>query len=372
MILETPGFTRRVLDSLLDPCVVLEPVHDDAAAVVDFTIRYLNQPAARAAGLPREELLEASIGTALSLAPEAGILERLIDVYVDDLSIHGTFLHDIRLDPTRIFDVQAKRIDAFLLISLRDVTDERVALERLRLLVENLGRHEEVGREIREAIESRAFRSVFQPIVSLSTSEVVGYEALTRFDSGRSPELVFAEARAVGLGATLEVAVARAALESARALPTGCWISLNFSPSSRIDGFVAEGVEGSERQVVLEITEQLPIESYPAVRSTMDGLESVQLAVDDVGAGYAGFGHLLELSPDIVKLDLTLIRNIDQDPARQALTAGLRYFTNQTGTRILAEGVETEAEASVLRELGFDYGQGFLFGRPAPASDLRT
>ena len=369
MIWEMPGFTRRVLDSLLDPCVVLEPVLR-GDEVVDFTIRYLNQPAARAADLPREELLEASIGTALSLAPEAGILERFIDVYVDEMSIDGYFLRDIRLDPTRIFDVQAKRIDSFLLVSLRDVTDEREALERLRLLVENLGRHEEVAHEIRRTIEDRAFSSVFQPIISLTTSEVVGYEALTRFDSERSPELVFAEARAVGLGATLEVAVAKAALEAAEALPAGRWISLNFSPSSLIDGFVAEVVAGSLRQVVLEITEQLPIESYSSVRGAMDDLGSLQLAVDDVGAGYAGFGHLLELSPDIVKLDLTLIRNIDQDPARQALTAGLRYFTNQTGTKIAAEGVETEAEASVLRELGFDYGQGYLFGRPATVSAL--
>jgi EAL domain-containing protein (putative c-di-GMP-specific phosphodiesterase class I) len=369
MIWETEGFTKKVLDGLLDPCVVLEPVLD-GDQVVDFTIRYLNEAAALAAGIPRDELFEASIGVALSQAPDAGILEQLIVVHADQASIDGTLLRDVRFEPSRVFDVKAKRIEDFLLVSLRDVTEERVAIERLRLLVENLGRHEEVGREIRQLIHDRAFTPVFQPIVSLHSGEVVGYEALTRFASDRSPTLVFAEARAVGLGPTLEVAVARASLEAAAALPDDLWLSLNFSPPSLLDGFVADVVSTTSRQLVVEITEQLPIESYPSIRAAMAELGSVQLAVDDVGAGYAGFGHLLELSPDVVKLDLTLIRDIDQDPARQALTAGLRYFTNQTGTKILAEGVESEAEAATLRELGFDFGQGYLFGRPMPVSEL--
>ena len=92
-----------------------------------------------------------------------------------------------------------------------------------------------------------------------------------------------------------------------------------------------------------------------------------KLFVDDAGAGYAGLTHILALEPDVVKLDISLVRSIDRDPARQALVSGMKFFAKHTGTTLLAEGVETRAEAATLRELGVDLGQGYLFGEPAPA-----
>jgi EAL domain-containing protein (putative c-di-GMP-specific phosphodiesterase class I) len=92
----------------------------------------------------------------------------------------------------------------------------------------------------------------------------------------------------------------------------------------------------------------------------------VRLAVDDAGAGFASLRHILELDPAFVKLDLSLIRDIDHDPAKQALVAGMRHFARTTKRRLIAEGVETAAEAATLTELDIRLGQGYRFGHPGP------
>jgi EAL domain-containing protein (putative c-di-GMP-specific phosphodiesterase class I) len=90
----------------------------------------------------------------------------------------------------------------------------------------------------------------------------------------------------------------------------------------------------------------------------------VRIAVDDAGAGFASLRHILELEPAFAKLDMSLVRGIDGDPLRQALAVGLVYFAARGGCRLIAEGVEQEAEAGMLREIGIELGQGYLFGRP--------
>ena len=117
--------------------------------------------------------------------------------------------------------------------------------------------------------------------------------------------------------------------------------------------------------MVLEITEHVAIDDYVALRAELATLEpKIRLAVDDAGAGYASFRHILELAPDFVKLDIGLIRGINDDPARQALVAGMGYFATKSRIRLVAEGVETIAELRTLRSLAIHYGQGYLLGRP--------
>jgi EAL domain-containing protein (putative c-di-GMP-specific phosphodiesterase class I) len=88
------------------------------------------------------------------------------------------------------------------------------------------------------------------------------------------------------------------------------------------------------------------------------------VSIDDAGAGFASLRHILELEPDVVKLDIGLIRGIDTDLARQALTAGMSHYARSTNTLLVAEGVETAGEAETVRRLGVHYAQGFYFGRP--------
>ena len=101
----------------------------------------------------------------------------------------------------------------------------------------------------------------------------------------------------------------------------------------------------------------------PATRGR-SGQALARLAVDDAGAGYASFRHILELAPSLVKLDIGLIRGIDSDPARQALLAGMAYFGSKRRIRLVAEGIETIGELQALRSLAIPYGQGYLLGRP--------
>jgi len=220
--------------------------------------------------------------------------------------------------------------------------------------------------DIERIIADHAFRPVFQPVVELSTRRVVGYEALTRFTDGTSPAERFDQAAALDLGPTLELTCMRAAVTAAASLPPPSWLSVNASPALILDTSALETVIGSSRRpIVLEVTEHAAVEDYALLREAVAALRPrIRLAVDDAGAGYAGLRQILELRAEIVKLDLALVRGIHADPARQALIAGMVHFAIQTGCQLLAEGIESEAEADALIELGVDLGQGFLFGRP--------
>jgi EAL domain-containing protein (putative c-di-GMP-specific phosphodiesterase class I) len=103
------------------------------------------------------------------------------------------------------------------------------------------------------------------------------------------------------------------------------------------------------------------------VRAAVDRLgHDVKLAVDDAGSGYASLRHILALRPAYVKLDIEWVHNIDRDPIRRSLVSGLTYFASETGSELIAEGIETDEELGVLRELGVTLGQGFLLGAPMP------
>jgi len=231
----------------------------------------------------------------------------------------------------------------------------------------------ELRARVEDILASRAFHPVFQPIVELGSGEVVGYEALTRFDSGQRPDLCFDDAWTVGSGPELEFATLQAALAEAKALPAGRWLDLNLSPRLLQDtGRLRLLLRGAGRPIVLEITEHEVIADYPAVRQAIGDLgHDIRLAVDDAGAGIANFGHIIELAPDFVKLDISLVRRVNANLGRQALVVAMRHFARTAGCRLVAEGIETLEEANTLAGLDVEFGQGYLFGYPEVAARLR-
>ena len=263
--------------------------------------------------------------------------------------------------------------------AISQLTDQLAALVDFAdlagaLLVHGVGdrrRFQELRSDIERLIAERAFFAVFQPIVDMRTGHVVGHEALTRFQDGGRPDLRFADADAVGLGLDLERAALEVAITAADGrLSPSRWLHLNVSPELVLmETVLAELLRGVHARIVLEVTEHVAVDDYQAFRVALAGLgRPVQLAVDDAGAGFASLRHILELEPVFVKLDLTLIRGIDADPAKQALVAGMHHFARTTRRRLIAEGVETEAEAAALRALDVRLGQGYLFGRPVRLS----
>jgi PAS domain S-box-containing protein len=278
--------------------------------------------------------------------------------------------------------VYGKRVVGVLAIGTDDPSYAKVLVGRMPevpaftaaisgLLAERLyGRRLEADlrRRIGQILTLHSFHPVFQPIVDLASKVIVGYEALTRFDSGQQPDLCIADAWSVGLGPEMELATLEAAIAAGKRLPSGRWLDLNVSPRL-LDNpdRLRTLLWGAERPIVVEITEHEIIDDYSAVREAIRALgNDVRLAVDDAGAGIANFGHIVELRPDLVKLDITLVRRINANLGRQALVVGMRHFSRTAGCRLVAEGVETEEEAGTLRGFGVEFGQGYLFGRGEP------
>ena len=243
-----------------------------------------------------------------------------------------------------------------------------------RLLLERpLRTRQELARSrarIEMIVATGAFHPVFQPMVDLATRGPIGYEALTRFDDGTPPDLVFAEARRCGLEQELESVTLRAAVAASEGLPVERFLSLNVSPALILAGDELRAILAARtRPIVLEVTEHDTIHDYGALRSAFVALGSgLRLAVDDAGAGVANFNHLVELRPQFVKVDIGLVRGVNADLTRQALIVALLHFAGATDCQVVAEGIETEAERAVLEKLEIPFGQGYLFGRPADAS----
>lgn len=225
----------------------------------------------------------------------------------------------------------------------------------------------------RDRLVERRWQPHFQPIVRLSDLTVIGYEALTRFDDGMNPETAFDTARRSGLGPEFEIAVLEDALRAAADLPQDSWVSVNASPSTIMDPDFDRVIAKTNARIVIELLETEPVGDHPDMLQRVAGLPGQPLlACDDTGSGWAGLRQLVELCPQVVKLDRALVSGVDQDPTRRALVSGLRHFTNEIGALLLAEGIETVGELDTLSSLGVDLGQGYLLGRPMSLADIHN
>ena len=278
--------------------------------------------------------------------------------YVAGVLVIGTF--DERFAPTLV-----ERMPGIVLFS---TASSAMLAERLH----ERSREEDLRNKLSAVLASRAFHAVFQPIVDLDSNEIVGYEALTRFDSSQSPDLCIAEAWNVGLGAELELATLKAALTDAKALAPGVWLDLNVSPRLlERAGRLKSMLRSADRPIVLEITEHDLIDDYDVMREAIRRLgKDIRVAVDDACAGIANFGHIIDMRPDFVKLDMSLVRRVNRNLGRQAMVVGMRHFSRTAGCRLVAEGIETHDEANTLKGLGVEFGQGYLFGQAMPVRDL--
>jgi EAL domain-containing protein (putative c-di-GMP-specific phosphodiesterase class I) len=254
----------------------------------------------------------------------------------------------------------------------------------LRRQLGDFERAAESEQEVRQAVldriervlESRDITMVFQPIVQIPGDRVVGCEALARFPQlpqgpQPGPDRWFADAERVGLGTQLELLAVANALARLSELPPHMFMAVNVSPPAALAVELQQLLDQVDgERVVLELTEHVPVEDYDAVDSGLAELRrrGVRLASDDTGAGYAGFRHLLGLSPDIIKLDISLCRDIDQDPVRRALAGALVAFANDVHAQVIAEGVENARELLTLEGLSVPWLQGFHLGRPGDLS----
>ncbi|MEY2478245.1 MAG: hypothetical protein QOG87_3560 [Actinomycetota bacterium] len=246
------------------------------------------------------------------------------------------------------------------------------------------------GRRYVEAVVSqRAFSLVYQPILHLDTGTLSGVEALCRFHDGRPPDLWFEQCEAFDLAQTMDLAVIELVTEHLDEIPAG-YVAINLSPMSLqdpapiVEALAAAAV--ARRSIVVEITEHAIVADYAPVIEGLTRLREmgIMLAVDDAGAGYSSFQHILRLHPDIIKLDRSITSSIDKDPARRALATAMVIFAGETGATVVAEGIETDAELEAVRTTGITRGQGFGLAMPSalplpesvyaavPFVDLRT
>jgi EAL domain-containing protein (putative c-di-GMP-specific phosphodiesterase class I) len=234
----------------------------------------------------------------------------------------------------------------------------------------------EKERRIRRLLTGReSLTMVYQPIVSLSSGLVVGVEALARIASlpERTPDRWFAEAIEVGLGTELQLMAVNLALPALDRLPGDIFVAVNVDPTIASSPLLAKIIgRWPASRIVIELTEHAPASDYPSLRAALDAFRAggVRIAVDDAGAGFASLRHILELAPDIIKLDISIVRDIDTEASHRALASALVGFAREMGTELIAEGVETAGEASTVEHLGIGVIQGYHVARPGPLSDI--
>jgi EAL domain-containing protein (putative c-di-GMP-specific phosphodiesterase class I) len=213
----------------------------------------------------------------------------------------------------------------------------------------------------------------FQPMLSLETGEIVGYEGFSRFliAPNRAPAAWFSEATRVGLGPEIQALAIRRVLEAAEAsgLPAGTFLSLNVSPRYLSHPAVAAAIAAADSsRLVVELTEEEAVHDYRSLRRAMTPYVNagIRFGVDDAGAGFASMRHVIELQPAFVKLDASLIRGMGSHRTLRAFLRAINGFTAEIGATLVAEGVEQVRDLVVLTETGFPIlAQGYCLARPA-------
>lgn len=283
-----------------------------------------------------------------------------VPIVLSNGDIHGTFcsfsyspddtLRNRDLALMRIFsELVAKRID------------QDIEYKNIKQKIEN---------RINAVLSDDSLSMVYQPIYRVLDHKIVGFESLARFNTEpmRTPDIWFNEAASVDLSIPLEVRAIKLAIQNIERFSDDVYLAVNISPDAIISGCLDTVFESFPvDRILLEITEHAVIERYRDVNEKLRALRQrgMRIAVDDAGAGYSSLKHILNLGPNVIKLDQSITRDIDSDSSRRSLAAAFIGFANDTGSKIVAEGVETAAELSTLQKLGVDNAQGYLLGRPS-------
>lgn len=259
-------------------------------------------------------------------------------------------------------------------LSMMQAFSENVAQEIERDF-EKARVHDEKLARVKTLFKYQQLSIAYQPIIRLADNRIVGLESLLRISASpsRAPDIWFFEAAEVGLGAELEIAAIRLALSSLAALPADVYLTVNLSPAMISSGEILRLMEGvPAERIVLEISEHAIVSDYSDLVHALQPLRNagLRLAVDDVGAGYASLRHILNLRPDMIKLDICLVRDIAEDATKRALTLALIGFARETGSEIVADGVGAAADLGTIKTLGVEKAQGHFLGRPLPLAKI--
>lgn len=254
-----------------------------------------------------------------------------------------------------VFDVAAKLADFALLITvgLDLLHAEETARQKTRGLVQDV-------------IRGGRFHPVFQPVRDVETGDVIYAEGLTRLEEavGSGIAGLLASAHGVGLGVDLELAFARAVLAAPRAPGP---VAVNLSEATlRTRAFDDFLMEVGAQPLIVELTEHAPVSDYAALSRVVNRMRKrgVKLAIDDAGAGFTSLRHIIDLKPDILKIDASLSARIDVDGDAVALIQFLQNYCDETGTLLVIEGIEREDQVDALRGIGVRYLQGYHVGLP--------
>ena len=238
---------------------------------------------------------------------------------------------------------------------------EDTAAEQERVLADR-------GRLV-DVLSAQEVDIALQPIVNLTSGRTIGVEALARFRDGRPPAIWFVEAERCGYARELDEMTFFAALPLLGSLPATWYMSINASPELLLDAAFRERALGSGLpldRLVIEITEHVCVADYEALKEALAPLRAsgIRFAIDDTGAGYASLNHVLQLTPDIIKLDRTLLNQLETDRARRSLVTALVLLALDIGATVTGEGVESVDQRETLNLLGVDHAQGYLFSAP--------
>lgn len=221
-----------------------------------------------------------------------------------------------------------------------------------------------------------AFTMAFQPIIDVSTQTVWGYEALVRGTDGQGAASVLAAVTDANRYVFDQACRVKAIELAGQNLPmaSDARLSINFMPNAvyepraciRATLGAAARAQFDPKRLMFEFTENERMPNVDHVANIVAEYKRMgfMTALDDFGAGYAGLGLLAKFQPDLIKIDMELLRNVDTSAARQAIVAGIVGISRQLDIKVLAEGVESEAELMTLRAAGIALFQGYYFAKP--------
>lgn len=231
--------------------------------------------------------------------------------------------------------------------------------------------------ELDRLIAESSIRSVYQPIMKLGDGRVFGYEALTRCPEGslfEGPLPLFQFAEKNNQAFALDRLAREKAIQHCPTLGSSQKIFINVTMGIMNDPHFVSGQTVkwlSDRglypgQVVFELTERSSIDDFDAAKKILAHYrcQGYEIAIDDAGAGYSSLQSIVELNPDYIKVDRSLVKMADQDEMKKHMLRTFVRFTKKMNIRTVAEGIERPEELRLVRSLGFDYGQGYLIGRP--------